>query len=217
MPITLLDGILIAIMLISAFLAMIRGFSREVLSIASWVAAAAAAFFLYARVLPFVKQYISSQHVALGVTVAGIFFITLIIVSYITMRISDFILDSRIGVLDRTLGFVFGAARGLLLMVVAIVFFNWFVAPENMPNWVAKAKSKYWLDTIGERIVAALPYDPDGTFLKGLKNKIREEGDSEDSGELKTETDSTELTRSSAGKVDSKGLDRLIETTTTTE
>lgn len=214
MPITLLDGILIAIMLISAFLAMIRGFSREVLSIASWIAAAAAAFFLYARVLPFVKEYISSPHIALGVTVAGIFFITLIIVSYITMRISDFILDSRIGVLDRTLGFLFGAARGLLLVVVAIVFFNWFVAPENRPDWISKAKSKYWLDTIGNRIVAALPYDPEGTFLKSLKNSIREESRAKEI-ETKPETGSGGSSSASAGKVDRTGLDRLIGTATT--
>ena len=42
MPITLLDGVLVGFTLVSAVLAMVRGFSREVLSIASWVAAAAA-------------------------------------------------------------------------------------------------------------------------------------------------------------------------------
>ena len=47
MPITLLDGILIVIMLISALLAMVRGFSREVLSIVSWIAAAFAALTFY--------------------------------------------------------------------------------------------------------------------------------------------------------------------------
>ena len=45
MPITLLDGILLGFTLVSAMLAMVRGFSREILSIASWAAAAIAAFF----------------------------------------------------------------------------------------------------------------------------------------------------------------------------
>ena len=35
------------------------------------------------------------------------------------MRLSDAILDSKIGALDRSLGFLFGAARGFLLAVVA--------------------------------------------------------------------------------------------------
>ncbi len=49
---------------------------------------------------------------------------TLIVVSIITVRISDMILDSRIGALDRNLGFLFGLARGLLIIVVAFLFFG---------------------------------------------------------------------------------------------
>lgn len=170
MPITLLDGILIVIMLISAVLAMVRGFVREVLSIASWVAAATSAYMLYGHVLPFARQYISNEYVALGASVAGVFLLTLIIVSYITMRISDFVLDSRIGALDRTLGFVFGAARGLLLVVVAMLFFNWFVAPERQPTWVAQAKSRDLLVHIGDRLVAALPEDPEAAILNRIRS-----------------------------------------------
>ncbi len=44
-----------------------------------------------------------------------VFLIALIVISFITMKIADFIIDSRIGALDRTLGFLFGAARGILL------------------------------------------------------------------------------------------------------
>jgi membrane protein required for colicin V production len=53
MPITLLDIILIGVMLISALLAMIRGFMREVLSIAAWVIAAGVTLYSYAKLLPF--------------------------------------------------------------------------------------------------------------------------------------------------------------------
>ncbi len=188
MPITLLDGILLVIMLISAVLAMIRGFVREVLSIASWIAAAAAAFLLYERVLPYAKQYISHDLVALGASVAAVFLITLMIVSYITMRISDFILDSRIGALDRTLGFVFGAVRGLLLVVVAMMFFNWFVQPEQQPGWVQNAKSRPILLSIGERLVAVLPEDPERAIMDRFKADQSDqasapaEDDSEDTG-----------------------------------
>ncbi|MEP0233150.1 CvpA family protein [Roseibium sp.] len=170
MPITLLDGILLVIMLISAVLAMIRGFVREVLSIASWVAAAAAAFLLYKQVLPYAKQYIAHDLVALGASVAVVFIVTLLIVSYITMRISDFVLDSRIGALDRTLGFVFGAVRGMLLVVVALMFFNWFVQPEQQPNWVLKAKSRPILISVGERLVAVLPEDPERAIMDKLRD-----------------------------------------------
>ena len=73
-------------------------------------------------VLPLAKQYINSNTVALVAAIGGIFIVTLIIVSIITVKVSDLILDSH-RTLDRTLGFVFGAARGdFLICVIGWVF-----------------------------------------------------------------------------------------------
>src|ERR1700744_5097009 len=103
-----LDLGLIAVVLVSALLAMLRGFTREVLAIASWGAAAAAAIYLHPLVLPYVKPYLSKDGIALGLAAASVFFITLVLVSLITVKLSDAILDSKVGALDRSLGFVFG-------------------------------------------------------------------------------------------------------------
>lgn len=170
MPVTLLDGILIFVMLISAVLAMIRGFTREVFSIASWVAAALAAYMFWEDLLPFTQEHIADRNIALGVTIAGLFFVTLIVVSLITMRISDFILDSKAGPLDRTLGFIFGAARGLILVVIAVLFLNFFIAPDKQPVWIAEAKSKPWLDSIGNDLLARLPEDPEAEIMQRLRD-----------------------------------------------
>ncbi len=167
MSITLLDGIVIAVMLVSALLAMVRGFVREVLSIASWIAAAVAAFAFQSRLLPYTKQYITDDLVARGVSIAVIFLVTLMIVSYITMKVSDFVIDSRVGALDRLLGFAFGAARGLLLMVVAMLFFNALV-PRDVPAWIENARSRPLLNDLGARIMAALPEDPKGAIAEKL-------------------------------------------------
>src|SRR5690606_13260967 len=118
MPVTLLDGILIGFTLVSAVLAMVRGFSREILSIASWAAAAAAAYFFYDLLTPYLTPYIDNLQLAQAAAAAIIFFIVLIVVTVITMRIADFIIDSRIGALYRTLGFLYGAGRGILVVAV---------------------------------------------------------------------------------------------------
>src|SRR6185437_7052283 len=97
MPIEVLDVVVIVVVLISAVLAMVRGFVREVLSIASWVAAAAAAYLLYKPLLPLVEPYFHSEQIATIVAAAIIFFIALIVASYITMKISDWVIDSRVG------------------------------------------------------------------------------------------------------------------------
>lgn len=172
MPITALDGIFVIVLLISAFLAMIRGFVREVLAIAAWVAAAFATIYLMDFALPLVSSYIPEQKIAQAVSAAGIFLLTLIIVSIITIQISDFVLDSRIGALDRTLGFVFGLARGAILMAVAMFFFNWMTPEDRQPNWVAQAKAKPILNNIGEQLIGLLPDDPEEKLMEKIKPHI---------------------------------------------
>ncbi|WP_309084003.1 CvpA family protein [Chelativorans sp.] len=167
MPITLLDGILIGFTLVSAILAMVRGFSREILSIASWVIAAIAAYFLYPVVLPYVAPYIDNAMLALAVAAAGVFFVALIIVTVITMKIADFIVDSRIGALDRTLGFLYGAVRGVLVVAVALLFLNWLLG-SNPPTWITEAKSRPLLEAVGQWLQSLLPDDPETTIFDRL-------------------------------------------------
>lgn len=164
-----LDLGIIAVVLLSAFLAMLRGFTREVLAIASWAAAAVAAYYFYPIGLPYLKPYITKENIAIGVSAAAIFFATLVIVSIFTVKISDMILDSKIGALDRSLGFVYGAARGLLLCVVAFLFFNWLVPEKTQPEWVRTARTKPLLQATGDQLMAILPADPESAILKGLR------------------------------------------------
>jgi len=169
MPITILDLVLLGVMLISGLLALVRGFVREILSIAAWGAAALATLYAYQKLLPTAKAYFNNDTIATAVTVAGVFIGTLIVVSIITTRVSDMILDSRIGALDRTLGFLFGLARGLLIVVVAYQFFIWLVPDKQQPDWVRGAKSRTMLDSTGEWLKGLLPDDPENTILKRFK------------------------------------------------
>ena len=171
MPIELLDIILIVLMLISGFLAMVRGFSREILSISSWVIAGLIAFTFYGQLTPYAAEYTitftNNELVPKIVAGAVIFVLALIVVSLITLKIADFIVDSRVGALDRTLGFLFGAARGAVLVMVLLLFYlNFF--PDNQPDWVANAKSKPMLESMGESLVNALPDDPADFVLAKL-------------------------------------------------
>jgi membrane protein required for colicin V production len=174
MPISILDLVVLGVVLISALLAAVRGFTREVLSIVAWAAAAAAAWFLHKAALPYAEQYINNKTIALVAAIGGIFILTLIVVSLVTVKISDLILDSRIGALDRTLGFAFGAARGLLLCVIGWVFLSW-LAQGKMPEWAVNAKTRPMLESTGNSLIAMLPDDPE-KLLRQIK-KPKPEGD----------------------------------------
>jgi membrane protein required for colicin V production len=180
MPITLLDIVLLIVMLVSALLAMVRGFMREVLSITAWVLAAVATLYSYAKLLPLAKQYFNNDIVAAVAVVGGVFLGTLLIVSIITVRISDMVLDSRVGALDRTLGFLFGLGRGLIIVVVAFLFFNWLVPDRSQPDWVKTAKSRVVLQGTGQWLMSMLPDDPESTILKRLKKPRPDEGEPPD-------------------------------------
>ena len=125
--------------------------------------AAAAAITFYDDLTPLVSQLkpdtlrpdsLTTQ----GLAAAIIFFITLVVVSYATMKIADFIIDSRIGALDRTLGFIFGAARGALLVIITLNFFLWIVG-DTAPPWIANAATRPLMEEIGNEIREALPED----------------------------------------------------------
>ena len=165
-----LDLAVLAIVLISALLSMLRGFSREVLAIASWAAAAAAAYSFYPMVTPYLASYIHKEVIAQAAAAAIVFFVTLVIVSLFTVRLSDAILDSKIGALDRTLGFVFGVARGFLLAVVAFAIFNWLVSDKQQPEWVKNAKTRPLLSETADKIVALLPEDAAATIDAWIKS-----------------------------------------------
>jgi membrane protein required for colicin V production len=158
---------------------MIRGFMREILSIASWGIAALATLYSFQKLLPFAKTYIESDTLAAGAVIGGVFIGTLIVVSILTTRISDMVLDSRIGALDRTLGFLFGLARGLLIVVVAFLFFTWLVPDKQRPDWVTGAKSLTVLNSTGVWLQSLLPDDPENTILNKLK-KNKPEADQSD-------------------------------------
>lgn len=215
MPITLLDIIVLGVMLLSGLLAMVRGFMREILSIAAWATAAIVTLTMYQRFIPMAKEYTDSDTIATVAVAAILFLGTLIVASVITVKVSDMILDSRIGALDRTLGFVFGLARGLLIVVVAFAFFNWLVVEKSQPNWVTSAKSLGVLKGTGEWLQRQLPEDVMSTISKRLGRDKRGTEDPEATPQQRTETPAGGLTTGSIDggytKAARDGLRQLLE------
>ncbi len=144
------------LVLISAVLATARGFTREILSLATWAGSAAIAAYMYFYHKDLAEKYIDNTVIATAVTVVGSFLVALIVLHLLTMWIGDMVVDSRVGPLDRTLGFLFGAARGVLICVVAAVFANFLLAPK-LPDMVANAKSFPPLLSAGNWIIDRLP------------------------------------------------------------
>ncbi len=156
-PITYLDAALIAVCFISGLLAMYRGFAREMLSIVSWAVAAAAVLYFVIYHKPFAQDMAAQMgtQVAVAQIVVGavIFLIVLIVVHLVTARLSDAILDSRIGMIDRVLGFLFGVVRGFVLIVIPYMFYEaFFPNQEQHFPWVREAKTLPYIKGTGDSI-----------------------------------------------------------------
>jgi membrane protein required for colicin V production len=161
MPFQLLDLILAGIMIISGLLALMRGFTREVLSLIAWGAAAVAAYFAIhsAKLVGFAGQYLQPDIVAKIAVGGGVFLIVLIIVSLVSVKLSDVVVDSAAGAFDRTLGFFYGLARGLVLVVIAYLFYGWLIPFDRQEEWVKNARSLPMIQSMGEVILSLVPPD----------------------------------------------------------
>ncbi len=159
-PLTYLDVALLAIALVSGLLAMYRGLTREVLSILSWALAALATLYVVLNhkeiAEDLAKQLFQSVTLAQIVVASVTFIVTLIVVHFLTVRFSDRILDSRIGMVDRILGFAFGVVRGFLLVVIAYLFFEFLAQEKTHPSWIKEAQSLPYIKATGRAIRSLL-------------------------------------------------------------
>ena len=148
---TYLDLALIAVAFISGLLAMYRGFARELLSILSWLAAAAVGYWIFATKRDMAAEFAAPAglppQIAAVVVALVIALIVLIVVHLITARMSDAILDSQIGLIDRMLGFGFGVLRGFLLFVIPYMLYEAFITP-NREDQHPMVRDAYFRDAV---------------------------------------------------------------------
>ncbi|HEC14511.1 MAG TPA: CvpA family protein [Rhodospirillales bacterium] len=135
------DGAIALVLLVSALLAFARGFIHEVLAIAGWLGAIFASIYGFPYLKPYARQWIPYEMVAdIGAGVV-IFILTLVLLSLLTRGVSQRIHASALNALDRSLGFLFGLARGVVLVCLVYVAVEWVIPIEEQPKWLAQARS----------------------------------------------------------------------------
>ena len=162
---TLVDGIVAAVVLVSAVLAWSRGLVREVMAIAGWVAAAVAGFFLapalepWMREIPVVGDFLAdSCELSVIAAFATVFAVALMLAALFTPLFSSAVRRSALGGIDMGLGFLFGALRGVLLVAVALIAYDRAMAPGTMPM-VDNSRSAAIFVNVAQGIENAIPED----------------------------------------------------------
>lgn len=128
---TIIDAVVAVVIILSAILAWSRGFVRESLAILGWVAAAVLAFVFAATARPMIAQLPVLERF-LGdscelATIAGfavVFALALVVFSIVTPLFSSVVQRSALGGIDQGMGFLFGAARGILIVAIAFIVYD---------------------------------------------------------------------------------------------
>ena len=141
LPFHIADGIIVAVLVISGLLAYFRGFVKEILSVAGWIGAALVALYGFPYARPFARELIGHDFGADIATGAGLFVVTLMVLTVISHSIARGVRESSVGGLDKSLGFVFGLVRGAVLVCLIYIGASWFWTEEQLPDFVTQARA----------------------------------------------------------------------------
>ncbi len=163
LPINIIDIGVALTLLISAVLAYARGLVHEALSIGGWIGAALATAFFYPIAQPFARNLIPIELAADLSAGVLIFILTLVVLSLVTRALSARVKESALNMLDRSLGFLFGLARGALLVCVAYLALEFLVPREEQPEWITSART---MPLITQGAATLLEFIPDDTNIE---------------------------------------------------
>jgi membrane protein required for colicin V production len=153
-----LDIIVIAVIALSALFAFARGFVKESLSIAAWVGAGLITLYGLPLVRPFARKYIGTQLLADGAAGFALFVVSLIMLSLLTSTISGHVKQSALSAVDRALGLLFGAFRGIVLACLGFIALSWAIPKEtDWPGWVKAARTRSFLASGAEVLKSLVP------------------------------------------------------------
>jgi membrane protein required for colicin V production len=152
-----LDLGIIAVIALSAIFAFARGFVREALSIAAWVGAAAITLYGFNYIYGMLIRFVTTPLLADLIAGAGLFVISLVVLTILTGYVARFVHSSALSPIDRTLGLIFGLARGVVLVSLAYLAVDVSLPQNDRPGWIQEAKSERFLAKGADMLRDVLP------------------------------------------------------------
>lgn len=157
LPIAVADIVVVGVLLLSGLLALFRGFIREVLAVASWIGAIFATLYGIGPFTPLVRRAVDIPVVTDVIAGTIIFVASLIVFGLVSRAISRGMHQTGLGMLDRTLGLLFGIARGALIVCLAYLAFTWIGDEKRLPGWIAEARTLPLVQKGSRMIVGLIP------------------------------------------------------------
>jgi membrane protein required for colicin V production len=120
------DIIVIAVVALSALIAFVRGFVREMLTVGSWMGASLVTLYGFPVLQPLFERWIPNSRLAAHLVCGiGLFIGSLVVFSVFSHFVAKLVRGSALTAVDRSLGLLFGLARGAVLVSLAYMIVSW--------------------------------------------------------------------------------------------
>lgn len=164
----IIDIAVLAIILISSLLALSRGLVRETLSLVAWIGSFALAFYFYAALAPELTKLFGIKEQKLAEFISGvtIFLGALLVLQILAITISSIANGERMGIVNRLFGFLFGAARGYIIICAIYLLYSLVIKFDNQPDMVKYANTRPYMAWGSQKLYNVIPVD----FWKKMDN-----------------------------------------------
>lgn len=176
---TIIDAVVAVVIILSAILAWSRGFVRESLAILGWIGAAVLAFLFAATVrpmiaqLPFLDKFLGdSCELATIAGFAVVFAVALVVFSIITPLFSSVVQRSALGGVDQGIGFLFGVARGILLVAIAFIVYDRVMTSQQVAM-VENSRSAQVFERMRGQMDEQIPDDAPSWIVRQYESMVR--------------------------------------------
>lgn len=130
------DFVVLAVIVISTLFALLRGLTREVLTVAAWIGALVVAYYGFGAARAVAHRTIETDWLADGGALVLVFLVPLILFKIMGAVFSDRISEGWLGSLDNWLGAAFGVARGVLIVCIVYLGLGVVFGPGERPAWI---------------------------------------------------------------------------------
>lgn len=157
-----IDLVIIAVIALSALISLIRGFVKESISLVTWIIAGLLALRYYAPMADLLEPFINSATLRNWVGGGILFVATLIVGAIVNFIVSQLVSKTGLSGTDKTLGVVFGGARGVLIVTMIVLLASLTPMPEA--TWWQDSAMIGFFQQLAEWIQGVLPMDAVGKF-----------------------------------------------------
>lgn len=139
-PLTAFDVAVLAVIGISALLSLVRGASREALTILTWGGACVTAYYGFGYAQDLARRTIETDLMADTAASIVVFVVPLIALKALAAALMERMPGGAFGTLDRVGGVLFGLVRGAVVVCMAYLGLTMLVeGPDSQPTWVKNA------------------------------------------------------------------------------